>query len=400
MDPLEQVVFNVAEHKAVVIGGGIGGLATACGLLRAGWDVTVYERAPAPREVGAGLSVAPNAVRALDWLGLAIPLRAAAQPQGIGVKSRAGRWMVRLREADLVGRYGAPMYAMHRGDLHRMLLDAVGADRVRTGHSAVAVDTAEDGAVVHFETGSGPREVRADLVVAADGVHSRIRSSLFPAHTGATYAGYVCWRGIAPAGASVPDSDPMWTDTWGRGGRFGAAPLADGKVFWYASAGGPEGSMTEVTLADIAARFGAWHAPIADLLAASDPAALLRNDIYFVGDPLPTFARGRVVLLGDAAHAVTPDIGQGACLAVEDAVVLAQCVSAHDDVVDALRAYDTARRPRTQRLAALSGRSARVQQVAHPVAAALRDLAVRLTPTKVYLEAGAEALGWQPEPAV
>ncbi|MGX7826234.1 FAD-dependent monooxygenase [Actinokineospora sp. 24-640] len=387
------------QRTAVVIGGGIGGLAAACGLSRAGWDTVVCERAPAPREVGAGLSVAPNAVRALDWLGLAAPLRAAAQPQGIGVKSRAGRWMVRLRESDLVGRYGAPMYAMHRGDLHRMLLDAVGFDRVRTGYRAVAVEQADGGAVVRFETKDGPREVRADLVVAADGVHSRTRAALFPAHTGATYAGYVCWRGIAPAGAVVPDGAPMWTDTWGRGVRFGAAPLTGGQVFWYASAGGPEGSMAEVTLADIAARFGAWHSPIADLLAASDPKALLRNDIYYVRDPLPRFTHGRVALLGDAAHAVTPDIGQGACLAVEDAVVLAQCVSAHYDVADALRAYDTARRPRTQRLATLSGRSARVQQAANPVAATLRDLAVRLTPTRAYLEAGAEALGWRPEPA-
>lgn len=384
------------QRRAVVIGGGIGGLAAACGLRAAGWEPVVYERAPALREVGAGLSVAPNAVRALEWLGLGEPFRAAAQPQGIGVKSRSGRWMVRLPEADLVSRYGAPMFAMHRAELHGILLDALGADAVRGGHKAVGVDPLADRVRVRFETADGPREVEADLVIAADGVHSRVRSALFPDHRGASYAGYVCWRGIAPDGSALRHPAPMWTDTWGRGVRFGAAPLTGGRVFWYASAGGGEGSMTELDLADLRERFGGWHEPIAALMAASDPATLLRNDIYYVRDPLPSFAVGRVGLLGDAAHAVTPDIGQGACLAVEDAVVLAQSLVEHADPVAALRAYDLARRPRTQKLAALSGRSARVQQAAHPVAAALRDLAVRLTPRRVYLEAGAEALAWRP----
>ncbi|MFC5290105.1 FAD-dependent monooxygenase [Actinokineospora guangxiensis] len=390
------MVLVVEQRKAVVIGGGIGGLAAACGLRAAGWEPVVYERSPELREVGAGLSVAPNAARALDWLGLGESLRAAAQPQGIGVKSRSGRWMVRLRETDLVGRYGAPMYAMHRAELHGLLVEAVGSDGVRCGHRAVGIDNHPDGATVRFETASGPTEVAADLVIAADGVHSRTRSALFPDHGGATYAGYVCWRGIAPAGAVTPRNHPMWTDTWGRGGRFGAAPLTGGRVFWYASAGGAEGSMAQVGLSDLRERFAGWHDPIGALLDASDPATLLRNDIYYLGDPLPEFAVGRVGLLGDAAHAVTPDIGQGACLAVEDAVVLAQSLARHSDPGAALRAYDRARRPRTQKLAALSGRSARVQQTGHPVAAALRDLAVRLTPRRVYLAAGAEALAWRP----
>jgi 2-polyprenyl-6-methoxyphenol hydroxylase-like FAD-dependent oxidoreductase len=390
------VVLVVGQRTAVVIGGGIGGLAAACGLRAAGWEPVVYERSPELREVGAGLSVAPNAARALEWLGLGESFRAAAQPQGIGVKSRSGRWMVRLRELDLVGRYGAPMYAMHRAELHGILMDAVGSDGVRRGHRAVSVDDHPDGATVRFETPAGATEVAADLVIVADGVHSRTRCALFPDHSGATHAGYVCWRGIAPAGAAAPQEHPMWTDTWGRGARFGAAPLTGGRVFWYASAGGSEGSMAQVRLSDLRERFGGWHDPIAALLDASDPATLLRNDIYYLGDPLPGFAVGRVGLLGDAAHAVTPDIGQGACLAVEDAVVLAQSLARHSDPATALRAYDRARRPRTQKLAALSGRSARVQQARHPVAAALRDLAVRLTPRRVYLEAGAEALAWRP----
>ena len=386
----------MSGRSALVVGAGIGGLAAAGALARAGWEVTVHEQAKVLREVGAGLSIAPNAMRALEWLGLGPEAREHAQGQGIGVKSRSGRWMVRLTATDLEQRYGNPMFAMHRADLHRLLLTAAGATTVHTGHRATGISAGLGGAEVTFATAGGPVTAGADLVVAADGVHSRLRAALFPGHPGATYAGYVCWRGIAPAGISRRLTDPpVWTDTWGRGVRFGTAPLADGRVFWYGSAAGPEGAFARDTPADVAARFATWHPPIPDLPWTSAPDSLLRNDIYFVKDPLPRFVRDRVVLLGDAAHAVTPDIGQGACLAIEDAAVLA-AATAGDDLDAGLRAYDEVRRPRTQRLARISGSSARVQQANHRVTAGLRDLMVRLLPKRAYLNAGADALAWTP----
>lgn len=383
-------------RRAAVIGGGIGGLATACALARTGWAVDVYEKAAVLGEVGAGLSMAPNAVRAMEWLGLGDRMRASAQGQGIGVRTRSGHWLVKLEATDLSGRYGNAMYAMQRSDLHQMLLETARAScTIHTGHRAVATEP-DTGTVVLHGT-DGPVTVTADLVVAADGVHSRLRSMLFPGHSGAAYAGYVCWRGIAPAVFAGQLADPpVWTDTWGRGVRFGSAPLADGRVFWYGSAAGPEGAYARDTLADVAERFRGWHAPIPRLITASRPSALLRNDIYFIREPVPSFAAGSTVLLGDAAHAVTPDIGQGACLAIEDAVVLAASTADHDDLADGIAAYDRARRPRTQKLARISGRSAQVQQASRPVTAALRDLAVYLMPRGAYLNAAQEALGWAP----
>lgn len=385
----------MSGRTAVVVGAGIGGLATACALARIGWQVSVYEQAKVLREVGAGLSMAPNAVRAMEWLGLGPEFRAAAQGQGIGVKRKSGSWLVKLTAADMAERYGNPMFAMHRATLHQLLLDtAVAAGvTVHTGHRARRVTTAPT--VTFDET------VAADLVVAADGVHSRLRAELFPAHPGATYAGYVCWRGIGSAAVGARLERPeVWTDSWGRGVRFGSALLVDGRVFWYASKAGEEGAYADHTLADVMSIFPGWHDPIRDLMASSDPNAMLRNDIYFVKDALPSFVAGRVAFLGDAAHAVTPDIGQGACLAIEDAVVLADALSTQDDVDAALRVYDIARRPRTQKLARISGGSARVQQASHPVTAGLRDLTVGLMPKRAYLNAGAEALSWSPpEPA-
>lgn len=385
----------MTARTAVVVGAGIGGLATACALSRVGWRVSVHEQAKVLREVGAGLSMAPNAVRAMEWLGLGQRFHAAAQGQGIGVKRRSGSWLVKLTAADMAERYGHPMFAMHRATLHQLLLDtAVAAGvTVHTGHRARDVTRAA--AVTFDET------VTADVVVAADGVHSRLRAALFPAHPGASYAGYVCWRGIGSADVGARLERPaVWTDSWGRGVRFGSALLVDGRVFWYASMAGAEGAYADHSLADVMAIFPGWHEPIHDLMAASDPDALLRNDIYFVRHPLPSFVAGRVAFLGDAAHAVTPDIGQGACLAIEDAVVLADALSTRDDTDAALRDYDLSRRPRTQKLARISGGSARVQQTSHPVTAGLRDLMVGLMPKRAYLNAGAEALSWSPpEPA-
>ena len=387
----------MGRRSAIVIGAGIGGLSAACGLARVGWQVRVFEQASALHEVGAGLSIAPNAMKALEWLGFGPRVRTKAQGQGIGVKTTTGRWLTRLDERDLTDRFGNPMFAMHRADLHQILLDEASANAtVHTSHRVTEITPDR----VTAATPNGPVVATADLVVAADGVHSRIRSGLYPQHRGATYAGYTCWRCIAPAPSTrEPVNPPVWTDSWGRGVRFGAAPLTGGRVFWYASLRGPEGRIPEQTLEQLAARFRDWHPPIVELITSSRPEALLRNDVYFVRDPVPSFVDGRVVLLGDAAHAVTPDIGQGACLAVEDAVVLAAATAGTDDLDAALRHYDETRRPRTQNLARISGRSARVQQVRNPIGATLRDQFVRLTPKRTYLNAAADALGWTPPPA-
>jgi 2-polyprenyl-6-methoxyphenol hydroxylase-like FAD-dependent oxidoreductase len=289
------------------------------------------------------------------------------------------------------------MYALHRADLHRMLLDALDGVTLRTGHRAVSLTG--DGAV-SLDGPDGPVTATADLVVAADGVHSRLRSTLYPRHPGARYAGYVCWRGVVPAETvrRLPIG-PTLTETWSRGMRFGVAPLGDGQVYWFGCEAGPEGSFREDGLDEVSARFRGWHEPIPQLLSATDPAALIRSDIYYVHSRLPSFVRGRVALLGDAAHAVTPDIGQGACLAIEDAAVLATIMGSAADVPSALNAYDRARRPRTERMARFSGTAARVLQARSRTGAGLRDRVAALLPASAYLRGVTSAFSWHPPSA-
>jgi 2-polyprenyl-6-methoxyphenol hydroxylase-like FAD-dependent oxidoreductase len=386
---------------AIVVGGGIGGLSAARALELAGWRVTLYEQAPEFRPVGAGIGVAPNAVKALRWLGVDAPLRAAGVRQnGMEIRHAAGRRLARLAGADIERRFADPFLALHRAELHRVLLGSLATTELRTDHRATRVVPGAGGASVAFDTPDGPCTTTADLVVVADGVHSRLRAALFPDHPGARYAGYAVWRGTVPADRAAPlHVEPVLTETWGRAARFGIAVIdGAGQVYWFACETAPEGATPRHDLAGTAARFSGWHPPIPGLLAATPPASLLRHEVHYLGTPLPTFTRGRVVLLGDAAHAVTPDIGQGACLAIEDAVVLAAAL--RDGPVDgALAAYDTTRRPRTQRLAAASGRLATLLQLAGPASTRLRDTLTRAVPAPLFARFAAGAFAWTPPPA-
>jgi 2-polyprenyl-6-methoxyphenol hydroxylase-like FAD-dependent oxidoreductase len=245
----------------------------------------------------------------------------------------------------------------------------------------------------HVELNDGHRD-RADLVVAADGLNSTARTQLFADHPGVRYAGYTAWRGVT-AGPFPLDAA---AETWGRGAEFGATILTTGNVYWFATANVPEGGRAGDEQVEVLRRFAGWHEPIRQIVEATDPGAVLRHDIFELARPLPPFVRGRVALLGDAAHAMTPNLGQGACLALEDAVELAALVSAAAGVDDGLREYDARRRSRTQRLAAASARAARVVQSEGRLAVALRDTAAGVTPPRLAARLSARSIAWQPPP--
>jgi 2-polyprenyl-6-methoxyphenol hydroxylase-like FAD-dependent oxidoreductase len=375
------------NDSAIIVGAGIGGLTAAHALQRTGWQVEVYEQAPEIGPVGAGIGIAPNAMKALDVLGLGDDVRERGRLQsGLEVRARSGRRLAHLSAAGIERRYGASFYALHRAELHRILLRRLDPACLHTGHRAVGV-AAETG-TVRFDTAGGPVSAAADLVVAADGVHSRLRAELFPHYRGPGYAGYTVWRGLVPADrAAKLDVPAALTETWGQGRRFGFAAIDDGQVYWFACESLPRNARPEHRLALLAERFRYWHQPIPQLLAATPEEALLRHDVYYLRARLPSFVRGRVALLGDAAHAVTPDIGQGACLAIEDAAVLA---------TGGLGGYDAARLRRTQGMARFSGRLAGLLQAPNPVVGAVRDAIALGVPEPLFARAAGVAFGWEP----
>lgn len=294
----------MGTDKAIVVGAGIGGLTAARALQSIGWRVALYEQAPLIGPVGAGLAIAPNAVKALDHLGLGAALRERGLRQdGLEIRLRGGRRVARIPAAGIERRYGAPFYALHRAEMHRLLMTGLDPSVLHTGRRATDVTTAADTATVTFDTAHGLVTETADLVVAADGVGSGLRAALLPDYPGADYAGYTVWRGIVPAERAAPlGMAPILTETWGRGARFGVAAINDGQVYWFAAEGMPEHATPERDLDKVAGRFRDWHEPIPELLAATPEDALLRHDVYYLHARLPTFVRGRVALLGDAAH--------------------------------------------------------------------------------------------------
>jgi 2-polyprenyl-6-methoxyphenol hydroxylase-like FAD-dependent oxidoreductase len=378
---------------AVVIGAGIGGLTTAAGLSSAGWDVTVFERAASVESVGSGLALAPNGLRALDALGLGDEVRKHAIAQAMGMRRTDGRWLIRASSATMVSdRFGDPIILLPRSALINLLLTRI-PDGVLALSTAVA-SVSSSGQVV---TSAG--ELRADLVVAADGIGSGVRAALWPGGPGLKYAGFTTWRLLVPG----PGETPAMAETWGRGAVFGVMPLADGRVYCYAAAPAEPGERARGDggeLADLVRRFGGWHEPIPSLLASATPGDVLRHDVAELAGPLASFHQGRVALLGDAAHPMTPNLGQGACQALEDAVVLARLmsgagggpsaaskadfsrgargdcppgVSRADSVEAALAAYSAARTERTRYVVQWSRRAGAMATWTSPVGVAFRD---------------------------
>ncbi|MET8505145.1 FAD-dependent monooxygenase [Streptomyces sp. NPDC004787] len=393
-------------RTAVVVGAGIGGLAAAVGLRRTGWEVTVLDRAPELADAGAGISLAANGIRALDALGVGAAVRAAGRGQYTGgTRTPDGGWLARMDGAALERALGSPIVGIPRAELHRLLREALGAPAPRTGVTATAATTLPDGGRARVElrtdgaaegdgAGAAPEVLEADLVVAADGVRSRLRGALFPAHPGPEYSGSTVLRAITDRPLDLRTDFEI---TWGRGVEFGHIAFADGRAEWHAVLNAPAGVRPADPLAVLRRRFADWHAPVPELLSATRPEAVLHHDVTELVTPLPSFTAGRVVLLGDAAHAMTPNLGQGACQALEDAVVLAAELDGAADVTAALARYDAVRRPRTTEVAAAARRAGRMgQQLSHPLAVPLRNGLLRLAPSGAAVRAILRHAAWTP----
>ncbi|WP_330341310.1 FAD-dependent monooxygenase [Streptomyces sp. NBC_00557] len=376
------------SDRAIVIGGGIGGLAAAAALHRRGWGVTVLERAPSLEPVGAAISLAPNALRALDVLGIGDEIRQLAAWQGDGgLRTPGGRWLSRTSAEAAAARFGGPLVLLPRATLVDRLAALLPPGAVRTAAGASLADPGDRRRPARVRTGD--EELPAELVVGADGVNSRVRTALFPRHPGPVYAGFTTWRMLIP----LPGVRFAAHETWGRGRLWGTHPLKDGRVYAYAAAMTPAGGRApDDERAELLRRFGDWHDPIPDVLAAARPEDVLRHDVHHIATPPPAYHAGRTALLGDAAHAMPPTLGQGGNQAVEDAVVLAH--HAHD-----LAAYTAARLPRTTAIARRAVRAARVNMAAGPAAVAVRDtvIAVLSKAAPALLLRGFDGIaGWRP----
>jgi 2-polyprenyl-6-methoxyphenol hydroxylase-like FAD-dependent oxidoreductase len=374
-------------HTMIIIAGaGIGGLTLGCALSRAGRSFRILERAAELRPVGAGIALSENALRALAHIGLAEAARAAGQELGTAaICDQRGEVLIGYRIRDIIP--GATV-AMARAALQQTLVDALGT-HVHTGQEVVDYEHRTAGVRVRLASGE---TVEGDLLVGADGLHSAVRR-VMRGQEPLRYSGYTSWRALVD---DIDLADPdRFTESWGAGQRFGIVPIGNRRVYWFAvadAAAGDRGGGD--TREDLRRRFAGWHAPIDRIIAATPRDQIIRTDI-FDRVPIARWSDRRVVLLGDAAHPMTPNLGMGGCQAIEDAVVLNDALGREASIDTALARYESRRIPRANSFVVRSFRAGQIAQLRAAPLRWLRNRALRAVPIRLATRAMARDMDFR-----
>ena len=368
---------SAVAPSAVVAGGGIAGLAAAVALRAVGVEAVAHEQAAALREAGAGIGLWPNATRALTRLGVLDAVAATSgRATSITICDARGRTLAHVP-------VGGVALCAHRGELLAALRAALPDTAVRTAARVEGFHDAGD----RVRVSVGDAAAETPLLVGADGLRSRVRAALVGGEP-PRFTGMTVWRALGPDVGGTPEGAAV--ETWGDGARFGrfdagAAPDGTARTYWYAVQTRREGvpaEDAEVQKAALLRLFDRWHAPVCDAIAATPAEAILCHDVYD-RPPVRRTHGGRVVLVGDAAHAATPDLGQSGAMALEDAVALAACVAGAASVPDALAAFARLRRRRTAIITRQSRVAGRVGQAAG-LPGRVRNAALRMTPSAAF----------------
>lgn len=362
--------------KVGITGAGIAGLTAAIALQQAGIAYTLYEAASEIKPVGAGIALAANAIKAFKKLGIDEVIMSKGRLLDAFVINDPTGKVITKTDSRAVGlKYGADNFTIHRADLHEALLAFVNQENLRTNKRCMNFEENGDRLVLHFTDGSTDE---VDYLLACDGIHSPIRKKLLP-ESKPRYAGYTCWRAVV----EMPDL-PLneASETWGSAGRFGIVPLTKNQVYWFAciSAEAHDAVMKNYTTTDLLRYFSDFHASVGEILRHTRDEQLIHGDICDL-KPLNRFAFGKILLMGDAAHATTPNMGQGACQAIEDAAVLAsELQRGHTSLENLFLAFEKRRVERTKGIIVRSRAIGRVAQLQNAWLAAFRNFALRALP--------------------
>ncbi|RUT33639.1 FAD-binding protein [Paenibacillus zeisoli] len=364
------------SQTILIIGGGIAGLCSALTLQQIGMKVKVYERSTEPTVAGAGIIIAPNALQALKPYGISDEIiRQGFPSDGFHLLSDRGQPITKLA---VPAEYGS-LYSIHRKDLHHILLSALSPGTVEWGKPLQQLEQKDHHVRAVFRDGT---QAVGDLGIAADGIHSHIRKQLTLQDT-YRYAGYTCWRGVVAA-HDIPGLSDRFIETWGTKGRFGIVPLPGNQVYWYALINARQGDpqIANYTVEDLHHLFKNYHDPIPDLLLRTAAHDMIHRDIVDI-TPMERFYSDRVAFVGDAAHAITPNMGQGACQAIEDARVLAECLRIHCNNQSAFADYDARRRERIEQISNQSWKIGKMAQSESVLFTSIRNRLMKHAPQSI-----------------
>ncbi len=362
--------------RFIIIGGGICGLATAYALVQKGFSAEIYESYPALKPAGAGIVLAPNALKALAYLGIDEEIKKQGHEiSSVKILSDSGKLLSDLSSE----KYS--LFAFHRGELSQTLAALLPSGTIHLGKKCIGCRQDASGVQVDFADGSS---VHGDYVIAADGIHSSIRRKLLPA-VPLRYAGYTCWRGVVEVKEKIDYSLLESTETWGRKGRFGIVPLSKNRIYWFAVINAAENDpkIGKYGKKELLHYFADYPQPIDKVIEATEEKDIIWNNLFDL-TPLTQYAYDRILLMGDAAHAMTPNLGQGACQALEDAAVLAICLKQCSSVEQAFRKYEGFRVKRVRKIVAQSRNLGRIGQLQNRLACELRNWLFSLMPMKLH----------------
>jgi 2-polyprenyl-6-methoxyphenol hydroxylase-like FAD-dependent oxidoreductase len=369
--------------KVIVAGGGVGGLTTAIALRRAGLEVDLYEQAADLQQIGAGLHLWTNAVKVLQGLGVAEKVAEnSCEMRKAEFRTARGGLIASWPIPEISRDYGAPTLMISREALSGVLASFVDDSAIHLGMKVTGFEESGDGVEVRFADGSS---AQADVLVGADGLRSAVRAQVLGDQR-PREAGYTVWRGVVP-GARGMIEPGLFNSVFGRGERFVFYEVGFDELYWMSVAAneGADETRGEALKAVLHRRHEGWFEPIQKMMAATPPEAIHRTVIYD-RPPDERWSSQRATLLGDAAHPMTFNVGQGACQAIEDAVVLARHLSGNAAVPAALQAYESERKPRTAKFQNLATRLGNMGQLSNPVAVQVRNNMMRVIYRTVALK--------------
>jgi salicylate hydroxylase len=364
--------------RVAIVGGGIGGLTAARALRRRGFEVAIYEAASELREIGAGVALHPNAMKVIRSLDLEDDVRATAgRSEWLLTRNwKTGRVISRTSRQQQVSLFGSAGVTVHRADLLEVLARSLPSGIVTLGARCIAVEPDGDVAVARLQDG---REVEADVIIGADGIHSAVRGSLFGSDA-PRFTGKICYRSVVPVdavpGGPPPNDNVQWLGPHGtivlypvrRDELVNVVCHYDDESYRH------ESWVTECERTEVLERYRGWHESLLRIFSAGE---VWYKWALYDRDPISRWTRGRVAVLGDAAHPMLPYLGQGACQSIEDGCVLAAALAARPgDPVGGLALYERTRRPRASEVVLTSRRRGVSNHLASPWAALRRDVSI------------------------